>query len=107
MYSKRHTDRLFEMDFKMEYSLEDRNKLMFDKKYQIIFLTPSVSKEFEQKIINLIKKTLENQLNHDLHVAISDEKDMRVEKYRVYRKEEKEIRKEFEMIKEHNIVAQL
>jgi hypothetical protein len=37
MYSKRHTDRLFEMDFKMEYSLEDRNKLMFDKNIKLYF----------------------------------------------------------------------
>lgn len=106
MYPKKYTDKLFELNLKMEFSLNDRNKLILDSEYQIIFLTPEVSKEFEKSLIKVIKRDIEKEINYDLKIRVNNVEDKRINKFKV-KKTESELKDDLEMIKEHNIVSQL
>lgn len=106
MYPKKYTDKLFELNLKMAFSLNDRNKLILDSEYQIIFLTPEVSKEFEKSLIKVIKRDIEKEINYDLKIRVNNVEDKRINKFKV-KKTESELKDDLEMIKEHNIVSQL
>lgn len=100
IYSEKYTNKLFEVSFKQNISPEVRDNLLISKEYQMVFLTPAISKESEREIIEIIKTGIVDDINFDIHIAdetFGDNVHTSVSA----------LEEELDMINEHDIVAQL